>query len=402
MSQLTATTSVNFKELYFLHPTLTKIHGKPTYQSLTQLHQELKANAGSVPSNLGGGNFGYLGILLSDAQYTLVSDIPFVTPLHPGAFVPAANLSGPQTAAAKQAYEDTVRLHREYITLERTLIQQTVEAIDKEYLQATMNRQTGQYASSIKSLMKFLFTTYGNITATDLDVKAEQVKKTTVDLSKPIDSIFNSIEELADYAEAADSPYTPSQLIDFGYIILKKNPAFQHDVRAWLRRPKADYTWHNFKTHFRVAYQELKTTQGPTIDSHGYANSIAELVIEKLQVPPPPEYQYDHQEQAAAIQHQPSEVTALLQQLLSMMSNLQQPADKTQDSTQQRGNSRNNNKNRNASKKTTKLYCWTHGACAHKGEDCNKPTDGHKKEATFANRMNGSTKNCFWFNTPSP
>ena len=177
MSQLNATTSVNFKELYFLHPTLTKIHGEPTYQSLTQLHQELKANAGSVPSNLGGGNFGYLGILFSDAQYTLVSDIPFITPVHPGTFVPAANLSGPQMAAAKQAYEDAVRLHWEYITLERTLIQQTIEAIDKEYLQATMNCQTGQYASSIKSLMKFLFTTYGNITATDLDVKAEQVKK---------------------------------------------------------------------------------------------------------------------------------------------------------------------------------------------------------------------------------
>jgi hypothetical protein len=39
------------------------------------------------------------------------------------------------------------------------------------------------------------------------------------------------------------------------------------------------------------------------------------------------------------------------------------------------------------------LYCWTHGACAHEGCDCRSPAEGHKPEATFQNRMNGSTKN---------
>lgn len=277
-----------------------------------------------------------------------------------------------------------------------------------------MNRQTGQYASTIKELMKFLFSTYGNITATDLDIKAEEVKKTTIDLTKPIDSMFNSIEELADYAEAADSPYTQLQLIDLGYIIIKKNPAFQHDIRQWLHRPKAEHTWQNFKVHFRVAHQELKNTQGPTVDNLGYANAIAELVIEKLQVPPQ-DHDYHHQEvpqeptdHAAAIQHNPTEVKFLLQQLLTMMSNQQQqatPPSQNSNQQQNQGSNRNNQRNNRNSqrnnhtpaKKTTgKLYCWTHGACAHTSETCNKPADGHKKEATFSNMMNGSTKYRFW------
>ena len=42
----------------------------------------------------------------------------------------------------------------------------------------------------------------------------------------------------------------------------------------------------------------------------------------------------------------------------------------------------------------TSKYCWTHGACAHTGTDCTSPTEGHKSEATFENKMGGSTAYC--------
>ena len=51
--------------------------------------------------------------------------------------------------------------------------------------------------------------------------------------------------------------------------------------------------------------------------------------------------------------------------------------------------------------KKERKYCWTHGACAHNGSECNYPKDGHKKEATFANRLDGSTKDCFWLPSTS-
>jgi hypothetical protein len=44
--------------------------------------------------------------------------------------------------------------------------------------------------------------------------------------------------------------------------------------------------------------------------------------------------------------------------------------------------------------KSKKKYCWTHGSCAHTSAECNHPKNGHEKEATFKNRMNGSTKGC--------
>ena len=39
-------------------------------------------------------------------------------------------------------------------------------------------------------------------------------------------------------------------------------------------------------------------------------------------------------------------------------------------------------------------YCWTHGACAHDSPQCKSKKTGHKDEATFQNKMGGSTANC--------
>ena len=41
-----------------------------------------------------------------------------------------------------------------------------------------------------------------------------------------------------------------------------------------------------------------------------------------------------------------------------------------------------------------KRYCWSCGCCAHWGRNCPNKKNGHKNQATFKNRMNGSNKNC--------
>ena len=39
-------------------------------------------------------------------------------------------------------------------------------------------------------------------------------------------------------------------------------------------------------------------------------------------------------------------------------------------------------------------YCHSHGACAHESKFCKNKRPGHKNEATFVNKMNGSTAYC--------
>ena len=69
---------------------------------------ELKANAISVHSNLGGGNHGHLGLLMTDPQYTLIVNTPYVRPVHPGIFVLAGGETRVQADAFQRAHDETL------------------------------------------------------------------------------------------------------------------------------------------------------------------------------------------------------------------------------------------------------------------------------------------------------
>ena len=75
----------NYQKTTFGYMDLTPIHGEPTYNSLTIILNQLKANSCSVQTPLGGGHHGYLSLLLSPAQYTTIAPtMPFQYPVHPG------------------------------------------------------------------------------------------------------------------------------------------------------------------------------------------------------------------------------------------------------------------------------------------------------------------------------
>ena len=75
--------TVNYAASYFKYKTPTPIFGAPTNKTLKRLKQELCANASSVESDLGSGDHGYLGLVLSNADYASVSDTAFVAPNYP-------------------------------------------------------------------------------------------------------------------------------------------------------------------------------------------------------------------------------------------------------------------------------------------------------------------------------
>ena len=59
----------NVKDVYCQHKVLTRVHGKPYFESLKIILDKIKANTSSVTSTLGGGMYGHLGLLLSDIIY---------------------------------------------------------------------------------------------------------------------------------------------------------------------------------------------------------------------------------------------------------------------------------------------------------------------------------------------
>lgn len=82
-----ASTSIDYVATYFEFPVLTKIHGEPTYETLLEMKNQLKANASQVTSDLGGGANGHLGLVCTPIEYANISVIPYVQPVHPGLLV---------------------------------------------------------------------------------------------------------------------------------------------------------------------------------------------------------------------------------------------------------------------------------------------------------------------------
>ena len=82
---------------------IVKHTGRPDYEILNNIKTALKRNFATVPCTLGRGTHGYLGAVLTPAEYaaaTPVNTPPFADPPFPGAapIIPP-NSTGPQIAA---------------------------------------------------------------------------------------------------------------------------------------------------------------------------------------------------------------------------------------------------------------------------------------------------------------
>ena len=100
------------------------INRKPTNKLLKQLKIEFRVNSSSVLIDLGGGNHGYLGLLLTDEEYTRINPTPdpFVIPNFPTAFVIGANLTAVKSVNAKETHTEATRIYRECKKVEKTLV----------------------------------------------------------------------------------------------------------------------------------------------------------------------------------------------------------------------------------------------------------------------------------------
>ena len=87
--------------------------GQLDYEILNNIQTALKRNFATVPCTLGGGAHGYLGDILTAAEYAPVTSVntpPFIDPIFPGnAAVIPPNSMGPQNAAIEWQFNKALR-----------------------------------------------------------------------------------------------------------------------------------------------------------------------------------------------------------------------------------------------------------------------------------------------------
>ena len=239
--------AVDYKTTCFEHPKLTKIHGESTFETLKVVEDELKANAQSVYSPLGGGQHGHLGLVIDPFQYTTASMVPFIVPPAPGAFNILANES-PHVAQARLAqYNTNMRTFREVMGVKKALIQQLVQAIDAAYLKPLRNSMTNTLEhNNVYDILAHLFQNYGHISPQKLKEYEDQVREMQYDPATPVDNVFTAVDNLALIAYRAGSSYSIAQKNNITCVILNRSGLFQSSLEKRLQTPLETRTWEGF------------------------------------------------------------------------------------------------------------------------------------------------------------
>ena len=191
---------------YFEYPVPTKIHGEPQFESIQTLKDQLKTNSQTVVSDLGGGAHGHLGLVLPADEYALVSPVPYVFPVHPGALHIPAGTAQHEAIRLRDEHKERIRVYREALGVQQALLKQIVAAVDEEYLKELRNEHTNAITLTIPEILSHLTTTYGQVDSSDLRKQEEQLTLFHWNVNDPPAEMYNLVENLVKASIAAGMP----------------------------------------------------------------------------------------------------------------------------------------------------------------------------------------------------
>ena len=224
--------AIDYRSIYFVHKTLYPIQDEPTYNSLQLMWKEHKANAASVHSTLCGTD-NHLFLILSPARYNRVSATSFVYPIHSGPLVIPPHTPAHQIEVIKAQHKEELRIYCEVNGVEKAMLQMTMEAIPKMYLQPILNIDTNTFDQTMWGVMRWLLDTYGKVTILKLSEKEDMLKSMSWEAQKPVNIIFTAVEEYQDMADTATQPITNAQMVKYACVILHKFPPYHDGIKEW-------------------------------------------------------------------------------------------------------------------------------------------------------------------------
>ena len=421
--------TVDYAASYFKYKTPTPIQGTPTNKTLKRLKQELRANASSVESDLGGGDHGYLGLVLTNEEYATVSNTAFKAPAYPAALHIPNGTDQVTALNIREIHKDEKRAYYESKNVEKALLRHIQDAIEDKYLESLIDEDTQLLNADIPDVLQYLLETYGKVPSEEVKQKEIEVRAMTFHPADPMILLYNAIEKLKTMGEAAEIAYTEPQLLDIGLTIIRNTRDFEKALGEWETLTSTEKTWKKFKEHFTAAQKQLKAIRGPTMQQAGYhhANMLAEQLKTDMQrrdqelfsvlqsvvdtnastASPPslapseissitPSQQHANAVQSDPIQLEMLKILQKMQQSMFTQARAPQPQPRSQARTPStpRRTPRKTSDQASFPRRRTDMYCWTHGGTNHSSQECQRKAPGHQDAATFENRLGGSNAYC--------
>ena len=259
--------SIDIKATTFVfpHEILTPIVGKPTHETVKLLRKEAYANAYENECTLGGGDNGYLGLIMPANEYrdiqikagtTVASD--FIKPIPPD---PAANAT---------IISSTNKKILDYKAMEGHLKRQILAAVEREYIESLDDDSVGFARITAKALLEFIVQKYDVITYHELVTNREKLSETW-DPSEPIHRLWSRVQQVQRYAAAGLKPIDDNDAMHALLEVLQKTGIFAMHITIWKQKPENTWTMHAFQEFFDEANKERHLH---TSKEAGYANAV--------------------------------------------------------------------------------------------------------------------------------
>jgi hypothetical protein len=194
--------------------------------------------------------------LTTDAGPTL-----WISPQSPGRAQSNTDGIAAQISAAHHIWEEDVQTYRTYASVQQALKKQIISLFEPMYLDVLNDNMVGFTNISARDMLDHLFSTYGNITAVDLEINFEHMRRAW-DPQQPVEALLKQIQDCADYSEAGGVLIGHPQQINVG---TAKIFAAGH----------IEKTWTQFKSHFAAAHRQHTHIQGEYAATAGYYSAKA-------------------------------------------------------------------------------------------------------------------------------
>ena len=257
--------------------TVTKIHGQPTSHDLTNLEKEIISILANIPTTLGGGNHGHVGVIMDQVDYnTMTTGIDFVNPVNPGIYPAGLALNA---AAGTRAREEAI--HKELIaqfeTFEGVKLgtkDLILDAVDNEYLSEIEHDTLGFLNQTPRQMIEHLLTRGGALDFADTkDLLSERDGEWNVTENPQI--YFNRVEKAIKGLIRNGINSDLNERRDIALFQLKATGEFDPAVREWESKPAADKTWANIKTFISAEYAK-ENKQNKLSAKHFKVNTMQE------------------------------------------------------------------------------------------------------------------------------
>jgi hypothetical protein len=125
----------------------------------------------------------------------------WIIPQAPGRAPANTDGTAAHISAARHICVEDVQTYLTYTSVQQALKKQIISVFEPMYLDVLNDNVVGIANISARDMLDHFFGTYGNITAMDLEINFEHMRRAW-DPQQPVESLFKQIKDCADYSEA--------------------------------------------------------------------------------------------------------------------------------------------------------------------------------------------------------